>query len=191
MPAPEVPSASTGPSLHHRSSSPVGQDSDILTGSAIRRQFRRLRWRRCHDRPRGKRQLYRRQRRRHDRRESRRGHRAGLCVDPLRAAGERGEPGPARQPPTCRATATASSTRSSATAATICSTGGGAADSHERRRSATTPISSTMPATRWSRTPAQGNERCFRIGQLRAVRRTWKPWCCKAAPTCRATATAW
>ena len=31
----------------------------------------------------------------------------------------------------------------------------------------------------------------FRDGRLRAVRRTWKTWSCKAAPTCRASATAW
>ena len=40
----------------------------------------------------------------------------------LRADGERGNPGPARAAPTCRATATPAPTRSTATPATICST---------------------------------------------------------------------
>ena len=53
---------------------------------------------------------------------------------------------------------------------------------------ATTPISSTTPATRRSRTPARATTRCFRPPTT-GWRRTWKRLCCRAAPTCRATAT--
>ena len=53
----------------------------------------------------------------------------------------------------------------------------------------TTSISSTMPAMPWSRTPAKAPTRCFQP-PIWHCRRTWKPWCCKAAATYRATATA-
>ena len=36
----------------------------------------------------------------------------------------------------------------------------------------------------------QGTDAVFSTATF-ACRRMWKPWCCKAAPTCRATATTW
>ena len=54
---------------------------------------------------------------------------------------------------------------------------------------ATTFISSTIPAMRYSRIPARDPTR-FSPPRTSGCRRTWKTWCCKAAPTCRATATA-
>ena len=37
----------------------------------------------------------------------------------------------------------------------------------------------------------QGNDAVFSTAHLRAHRPTWRIWSCRAAPTCRATATAW
>ena len=37
---------------------------------------------------------------------------------------------------------------------------------------------------------AAGADAVFSTVNYQPDRRTWKPWCCKAAPTCRATATA-
>ena len=41
-----------------------------------------------------------------------------------------------------------------------------------------------------SRTPMKATMWCFRR-RIFGCRPTWKPWCCKAALTCRAVATAW
>ena len=86
-----------------------------------------------------------------------------------------------RAPPTCRASATARPTRSSATAATTSSTGAPAPMSW-RVASATIPISSTMPRTRWSRAPERAATRCSPRSVLRSPT-TSRPWYCRATGT--------
>ena len=54
---------------------------------------------------------------------------------------------------------------------------------------ATTSTSSTTPAISCSRIPARAPTRSFRR-PTSGCRRTWRTWCCKGVPTCRATATA-
>ena len=44
------------------------------------------------------------------------------------------------------------------------------------------------PATQRSRTPNEGNDTVFAT-RTTGWPRTWRTWCCRAAPTCRATAT--
>jgi glucose/arabinose dehydrogenase len=83
--------------------------------------------------------------------------------------------------PTCRATATARRTRSTATPATI-SSAAARAPTACSGAPATTPTLSTMPATRWSRTPARAPMRCFPRSTT-AWRRTWRRWCCKEPAT--------
>ena len=77
---------------------------------------------------------------------------------------------------------------SSATPATISSTAAPAPTSCSAAP-ATTRTSSTMPATGGRERRTKATMWCFRR-PTSGCRRTWKPWSCKAAPTCRATATA-
>jgi len=88
----------------------------------------------------------------------------------------------------CRAAATVSATCSPATPATTSSTAMPQPTSCSVGR-VTMSTSSTTAATRRSRTPMKASIPYFRP-PISGCPRTWRIWCCKAAPTCRAAATA-
>ena len=90
--------------------------------------------------------------------------------------------------PTCRATATISRTRSSATPAAICSTAA-PAPMHVRRGRQRRLLRRRCRRRGDSRTPARAPMRCFPASAQSLVRRTWKPWCCRAPATCGQPAT--
>ena len=138
-----------------------------------RQRARRRRRRRHDDRRRRQRHLHRRQRRRRGRsRALNEGTDTGAVVDQLHARRQRREPDPDRAPATSTAPATRSPTSSPATAGNNILDGGAGADTHGRRRSATTPMSSTMPAT-WSTESAdEGTDTVQSLGQLHARRPT-------------------
>ena len=92
---------------------------------------------------------------------------SGLLDRPTSRCRRTWKPWCCRGAPTCRATATPRRTRSSAMAATICSMAapaptsciGGAGKRHLFRR--------RSPATRWSRTPDEGNDTVFSTAHFR------------------------
>ena len=91
--------------------------------------------------------------------------------------------------PTCRATATAEPTRSTATPATTSSTAARGADAMFGGAGNDVYFVDNA-GDRGDRERQRGHRRGLFDGPLSGCRRTWKPWCCKAVPTCRATATA-